>query len=141
MRRGLRGVFPTERVRIDAACPRQALPQELERRGRANERAGDTRHAVDVRQHHSASGRVGALLRKLQLRDLVGLDAGAETIWLAYPFTERATEHRVELDGHVLNALCAIDALGIASTARLMGIPMRSPATYGCDFRNSTPRN
>lgn len=25
-------------------------------------------------------GRVGALLRKLQLRDLVGLDAGAETI-------------------------------------------------------------
>lgn len=60
-------------------------------------------------------GRVGALLRKLQLRDLVGLGAGAETIWLAYPFTERATGHRVELDGHVLNALCAIDALGVAA--------------------------
>lgn len=59
--------------------------------------------------------RIAALLRKLQLRDLIGLEAGSDTIWLAYPFTERATGHRVELNGHVLNALCAIDALGVAA--------------------------
>ena len=62
--------------------------------------------------------RVSAPLRKLQLRDLVGLKAGSDAIWLAYPFTEHATGHRVELNGHVLNALCAIDALGVAAMYR-----------------------
>lgn len=61
------------------------------------------------------ASRVAALLRKLQLRDLVGLEAGSDTIRLAYPFTERATGHRVKLNEHVLNALCAIDALGVAT--------------------------
>ncbi|QRM34717.1 alkylmercury lyase family protein [Microvirga sp. VF16] len=61
------------------------------------------------------ASRVAALLRELQLRDLVGLEAGSDAIWLAYPFTERATGHRVELNGHSLNALCAIDALGVAA--------------------------
>lgn len=60
-----------------------------------------------------ACERVGALLRKLQLRDLVGLENGSDAIRHAYPFTESATGHQVELGGRVLNALCAIDALGV----------------------------
>lgn len=60
-----------------------------------------------------ACNRVGALLRKLQLRDLVGLENGSDAIRHAYPFTESATGHCVELSGHVFNALCAIDALGV----------------------------
>ncbi len=51
------------------------------------------------------------LLRQLQERDLVVLDDG-EGIAGAYPFTERKTGHRVLLDRHALNAMCAIDALG-----------------------------
>ena len=58
--------------------------------------------------------RTAALLRKLQLRDLVGLEPGSGAIRHAYPFTQSATGHRVQLHGHVLNALCAIDALGVA---------------------------
>jgi len=58
--------------------------------------------------------RVATILRTLQSYDLVALDQACEQIRLAYPFTESATGHRVELNGHTLHALCAIDALGVA---------------------------
>jgi mercuric reductase len=51
------------------------------------------------------------LLQELRRRDLVVLDG--ERIVGAYPFTDRGTGHRVTLDGRVLNAMCAVDALGI----------------------------
>ncbi|WP_349507347.1 bifunctional organomercurial lyase/mercury(II) reductase MerBA [Agrobacterium pusense] len=53
------------------------------------------------------------LLEELRRRDLVVLDD--ERIVGAYPFTDRHTGHRVTLDGHVLNAMCAVDALGIGA--------------------------
>jgi alkylmercury lyase len=56
-----------------------------------------------------------ALLNDLESRDLIGLDRAPERIRLAYPFTEAETEHRVELNGRTLRALCAIDALGVAA--------------------------
>jgi mercuric reductase len=33
----------------------------------------------------------------------------------AYPFTDRVTEHRVVVDGRVVHAMCAIDALGVGA--------------------------
>ena len=73
------------------------------------------------------------LLAELRRRDLVVLDG--EQIVGAYPFTDRDTGHRVTLDGHVLNAMCAVDALGIgamtgrdvaiASQCRHCGAPIR----------------
>ena len=73
------------------------------------------------------------LLEDLRRRDLVVLDD--ERIIGAYPFTDRDTGHRVTLDGHVLNAMCAVDALGIgamtdrdisiASRCRHCGAPIR----------------
>lgn len=62
-------------------------------------------------------GQVEALLGRLQSRDLIGLDA-TEAIRHAYPFTEIVTGHRVELSGRSLNALCAVDALGVGSMYR-----------------------
>jgi hypothetical protein len=56
-----------------------------------------------------------ALLNDLESRDLVGLDRAPEQIRLAYPFTETETDHRVDLNGRTLRALCAIDALGVAA--------------------------
>lgn len=50
-------------------------------------------------------------LIKLQARDVVVLD-GDGRIAGAYPFTERATGHRIRLGGKALTAMCAIDALG-----------------------------
>ena len=61
-----------------------------------------------------ATDRLPMLLRKLQSHDLVGLHPSSGHIKLAYPFTEAATGHRVELKEHILQALCAIDALGVA---------------------------
>lgn len=57
-------------------------------------------------------GQVQTQLGKLERRDLVVLDADGERIVGAYPFSERDTGHRVRLGGRVLNAMCAIDALG-----------------------------
>ena len=76
---------------------------------------------------------IRALLEELRRRDLVVLDG--ERIVGAYPFTDRDTGHRVTLDGRVLNAMCAVDALGIgpmtdrniaiASECRHCGAPIR----------------
>ena len=56
---------------------------------------------------------IRSLLASLEARDLVVLDAERERIVGAYPFTDRATDHRVRLDDRTLNAMCAIDALGV----------------------------
>lgn len=71
--------------------------------------------AVDelARQTGVSQKRTRTLLRNLQSRDMIGLDADTEAIRYAYPFTQAATGHRVELNGQVLHALCAIDALGV----------------------------
>jgi hypothetical protein len=59
-----------------------------------------------------------ALLASLKARDLVVLDADGEAIVGAYPWTDRATEHRVILGERTVNALCAIDALGAGAMYR-----------------------
>jgi mercuric reductase len=52
------------------------------------------------------------ILASLEARDLIVLDANGERIVGTYPWTDRATEHRVSLADRTLTALCAIDALG-----------------------------
>jgi alkylmercury lyase len=53
-------------------------------------------------------------LRRLAARDLVVLDI-AGRVTGAYPFTDASTEHRVEVAGVAVSAMCAIDALGIGA--------------------------
>lgn len=55
---------------------------------------------------------VVSLLRRLTRRDLLVLDA-AGCITGAYPFTDGPTEHHVEAGGLAVDAMCALDALGI----------------------------
>lgn len=76
-------------------------------------------------------GQVEALLRHLQSRDLVGLDAVTGGIRHAYPFTEIATGHRVELGERSFNALCAVDALGVGAMYR-RDVAIESPCRL-CD--------
>jgi mercury(II) reductase len=54
-----------------------------------------------------------ASLEELRRRDLAVLD-GVEIVG-AYPFTNRDTGHTVTLNGRTLNAMCAVDALGIGA--------------------------
>lgn len=56
-----------------------------------------------------------AMLTSLETRDVIVRDRGTSRIIGAYPFTEEETEHRVNLGAHTLNAMCAIDALGIGA--------------------------
>jgi hypothetical protein len=58
------------------------------------------------------------ILRELSAYDLLGLDEATATILHAYPFAARDTGHRIELNGRHLNALCAIDALGVGAMCR-----------------------
>jgi mercury(II) reductase len=73
------------------------------------------------------------LLDDLSRRDLIVLDG--EKIVGVYPFTDRDTGHRVTLESRALNAMCAVDALGIgamtdsdvtiSSRCRFCGTPIR----------------
>lgn len=54
-------------------------------------------------------------LVRLKNKDLVVLDDAMARIVGAYPFTERETEHLVEIEGQQIHAMCAIDALGTGS--------------------------
>lgn len=65
----------------------------------------------------AASGRpetsLESALNELQRRDLLGMTQNA--LEYVYPFTTRETGHRVHVHGQALNALCAIDALGVGA--------------------------
>jgi len=53
------------------------------------------------------------LLDDLSERDLVVLEDGQ--IIGTYPFTSRDTGHQIRLDGRFVNAMCAVDALGVGA--------------------------
>jgi len=90
----------TDRVRV-ALLQLYAEDGRAPTTGTLAERAGMSETAVRL------------LLQELRRRDLVVLEG--EQIVGAYPFTDRDTGHRVALDGRDLNAMCAVDALGIGA--------------------------
>jgi mercury(II) reductase len=110
----------TDRVRV-------ALLQLYAEHGRASTPGALARRAA------LSEPAIRPLLEELGRRDLVVLDG--DKIVGAYPFTDRKTGHRVTLDGRTLNAMCAVDALGIgamtdrdiaiASHCRHCGAPVR----------------
>ncbi len=75
--------------------------------------------APDVAAVTAATGlgpaAVGAALDRLRVRDLVVRAEKTGAVTAAYPFCEWSTGHRVRWDGTAVNALCAIDALGMGA--------------------------
>lgn len=65
-----------------------------------------------------AVAQVVVILADLVSHDLLVMDNSASAIVSAYPFASQPTDHRVELSGRELYAMCAIDALGIAGMFR-----------------------
>lgn len=53
-----------------------------------------------------------AILARLRDNDLVVLDERGEVSG-AYPFTMERTPHRLEVNGHRMHAMCALDALAV----------------------------
>jgi mercuric reductase len=97
-----------------------------------------------------APDQVHGLIIKLAARDMVVLDPDRATLVGAYPFIDRETEHRVQLDENILHAMCAIDALGagamlstdtvIESVCRSCGVPIRiGTRDRGLSLADNTP--
>jgi mercuric reductase len=57
---------------------------------------------------------VDAALRRLAGDDLIVLTPDRTELAGAYPFTAEARVHRVQVNGHTVHAMCALDALAIA---------------------------
>ena len=55
-------------------------------------------------------GNAAAALKSLQSKDLAVLDANGKLVG-SYPWTSEKTKHNVTINGHVVNAMCAFDAL------------------------------
>ena len=91
-------------------------------------------------------------IAKLKARDMVVLDRDGTTLTGAYPFIDRPTEHRVHLGETVVNAMCAIDALGagamlgidavVESACRSCGAPIRIETRgKGAGLADHSPRS
>jgi len=114
-----------------------------------------TGHAPSVEELAKATDfaldRVRDLIARLKARDMVVLDQDGKTLIGAYPFIDRNTEHRMRLGDTVLNAMCAIDALGtgamlgmdvvIESTCRSCSAPIRvETRERGASLADHSPR-
>lgn len=55
-----------------------------------------------------------AALDELARNDLVVLSADGTAVVGAYPMTTEETPHRLELQGHTIHAMCALDALAVS---------------------------
>jgi hypothetical protein len=82
--------------------------------------AGHAPEATDLGRWAEELGVDGdAALAELESRDLVWRDAATGAVAVAYPFSGRATSHRIRIGDNDRDvfAMCAIDALGIAALA------------------------
>ena len=113
-------------------------------------------HAPSINELALSTGftpdRVRDLIAKLKARDMVVLDRDGTELAGAYPFIDRATEHRLKLGETALHAMCAIDALGtgamlvtdvvIESACRFCGAPIRlETRDRGAALADHAPRN
>jgi hypothetical protein len=73
--------------------------------------------------------RVAPVLKQLQQRDLLAFDEATGSVIHAYPLTGSNTGHQVRLGERVLNALCAVDALGVGAMYR-----RDTAIASSCDF-------
>ena len=58
------------------------------------------------------------VIERLAQRDIIALDGTGQTIAGAYPFTDRHSGHQVHVGDTTVNAMCAIDALGVGAMCR-----------------------
>jgi hypothetical protein len=113
VRRGLEGIFE----RQDTARRWDGLDDDEDRVRRA------------ILQHYLEAGYAplpddlaratgldaGPVVERLNQRDIVALDDATRAITGAYPFTDRHSGHQVHVGATTVNAMCAIDALGIGA--------------------------
>lgn len=152
-RRALAGRMAARAGLIDRWAEKLEVEEDLVWRAvlRLYARNGRSPHLAEIGPETALPPeRSKSLLRKLQSRDLLALDEDAGIIRYAYPFTEVATGIQVVLGEKTLNALCAIDALGVGdmydtdiaveSRCRACGGGVRvATASSGRELRDYSP--
>jgi mercuric reductase len=63
---------------------------------------------------HLSQHSVEQAFQILARNDLIVLDVEQQMIMGAYPLTYEVTPHVIEVNGHAINAMCALDALSVA---------------------------
>ncbi len=58
-------------------------------------------------------GSIDEALNVLKTNDMVVFSDGGEPVG-AYPFTMEEREHKIQINGHKVNAMCALDALAVS---------------------------
>jgi len=74
------------------------------------------------------------VLTALQERDLIVLSQSDQVVEISYPFTDRKTEHQVLFGDVMLNAMCAIDALGVGAMINRDTTVLSKCRHCGCDI-------
>lgn len=74
-----------------------------------------------------------ACLQRLRARDLVVLDTKGHIVG-AYPFTNDATEHRVDFGSTTVMAMCVIDALGVGTMLGIDTVIRARCRSYDYDY-------
>jgi hypothetical protein len=76
-------------------------------------RSGKPPHLYEISEETGLSiENLRTFIGELEAHDLLGSGPSADVVRYAYPFTGDQTEHRVQLRGRKLHAVCAIGALG-----------------------------
>lgn len=70
--------------------------------------------AISEAADHLSQHSVEEAFRILAQNDLVVLDVEQQMVMGAYPLSYEVTPHVVEVNGHAINAMCALDALSVA---------------------------
>ncbi len=97
------------------------------------------------------AGRTQEILERLNIRDLIVLNDEGE-ITGSYPITINQSDHHVRVGAKIINAMCAIDALGmgamydsdvgIQSVCRNCGAEVRiETKDRGCSLKTVAPQN
>lgn len=134
-------------ARLNALLPLAARQRALAPAARDMHRAvlahfvthgrGPTRAVLEAR---GADVDVEELLTALAEQDLIVLD-GNGAIAGAYPMTTEVTPHRVQVNGHWVHAMCALDAMAVApmyeartrieSACHVTGVPVKLAQSAG----------
>ncbi len=106
----LNSLLPLKDRQLALDPPLRALHRDI-LRGFAEAGAPPTRAQIAARP---GLGDADAALARLAGDDLIVLTPDRSGVAGAYPFTTEPRAHRVQVNGHAVHAMCALDALAVA---------------------------
>lgn len=106
----LNAILPLAQRQHDLPVPLQKLHRRI------LQSLADTGMTLSREQMSGISGitDIAGALARLKQEDLIILDSANGEVLGAYPMTTEPTPHRLNVEGVLVNAMCAVDALSVA---------------------------